>query len=559
MQKRALICYILLLMGFLGLYLRLLYLTSDPYAAAAAESQRRYTVTAVSERGLITDRNGTPLVDPRSRYRGLFSFADGALSAAEVMTCTGLSPQQLYDKMKTDKPFIADVALDRLPETIRFPLFNYSVRGSVLARAVHIVGYTDASGQTGKSGIELALDDVLSRTVDTKVVYQLDGRGRVFQDTGYTTYKDVPEEPSGVALTIDLGIQAIVESAAAELLPRGAIVVTDIATGSILASCSTPTFSPTEVGKYLQDADSPLLNRAFSAYSVGSIFKIAVAAAALESGVSPDFSYTCTGEITVGDTTFRCHHKEGHGALDMAGAMAVSCNPYFIALGNKIGYNKVYAMAEALGFSSRSVFGGALRTASGTLPWPTDMTSDASASNIYFGQGQLSATPLQLTAAMAAIAGGGIYRPPVLVKSLLMSDGTPVEGSGDSAGERRAMSEKTAETLRGFLRGVVTDGSGHKAMPTLTSAGGKTGSAQTGQYGADGKELVQAWFVGYFPAEEPRCAVTVLYEGGVFGSERSAPIFARIADAMTREGYAGAITLPPAAEKESQDTSSAAP
>ena len=142
-------------------------------------------------------------------------------------------------------------------------------------------------------------------------------------------------------LTLDKRIQQIAEQAMADVT-KGAAVVSDLTTGELLTVVSKPTFDPNGLWKSLTDEGKPFVNRAFSGFNVGSTFKIVVAAAAIQSGISPTYTYTCTGAIDVDGQAYNCLEKDGHGAISMLEAMEHSCNTYFIDLGLKVGLSLIH-------------------------------------------------------------------------------------------------------------------------------------------------------------------------------------------------------------------------
>ena len=130
----------------------------------------------------------------------------------------------------------------------------------------------------------------------------------------------------------DKDLQTIVEREGA-VLGRGAVVLLEAETGAIRAMASFPGYDVTDVAAALEAADSPFLNRATAAWNVGSIFKVCVAAAALENEVELPENYCCEGFYRLGDHSYFCHERAGHGTLDLQQAMQLSCNPYFVELG----------------------------------------------------------------------------------------------------------------------------------------------------------------------------------------------------------------------------------
>ena len=187
-------------------------------------------------------------------------------------------------------------------------------------------------------------------------------------------------------------------------------------------------------------------------------------------------------------------------------------------------------MAENLGFGASAELAPGLFSAAGNLPGSSELSSKAALASFSFGQGKLLATPVQIAALAAAVANGGFSVTPKLVL------GTTDENGKLSAApiyeKNRVMSEAAAKKLREMMISVVEEGSGANAKPNRGGAGGKTASAQTGQYDKDGNEIVHAWFAGFYPAEEPKYAIAVFAEGMNSGSDFAAPVFKKICDGI---------------------------
>lgn len=177
-------------------------------------------------------------------------------------------------------------------------------------------------------------------------------------------------------------------------------------------------------------------------YNVGSSFKLAVAAAALEEGISPAFSVNCVGGITVAGRIFYCHNRAGHQETDLRRAIEQSCNPYFVKLGQAAGGEQILGMAKALGFGRSTELAPGLTAAAGTLPTESDLQNLHELANFSFGQGKLTATPVQIAAMVSAVANGGMAVTPKLVLGTT-ADGQTVDYQQQPAAVR-VFSEQTA-------------------------------------------------------------------------------------------------------------------
>ena len=184
--------------------------------------------------------------------------------------------------------------------------------------------------------------------------------------------------------------------------------------------------------------------------------------------------------------------------------------------------------AQRFGFGQEISLVGNLHAASGNLPDAAELARSGQLANFSFGQGSLLASPVQIAAMMNAIASGGVYHPPFFLECTVdETDGTPLETLAHPQ-SRRVMSAENAALLREMLCQVVEEGTAQDAAGLEGGAGGKTGTAQTGQFDADGTERKNLWFAGFYPAEKPRWTVIVLQDGQTETAYSSAAIFARL-------------------------------
>ena len=175
---------------------------------------------------------------------------------------------------------------------------------------------------------------------------------------------------------------------------------------------------------------------------------------------------------------------------------------------------------------------GDITASGGSLPSIDSLQAPAAVANLSFGQGELTASPVQIARMTAAVVNGGKLVSPTVVLgttedgNTLQADALPVS--------RQAIPEEIAAQLKVMLSYAVMSDDSSGGKPALVTAGGKTATAQTGQYDEDGNELEQGWFTGFFPADEPQYVVTVLAENEGFGNTSAAPVFAAIADAAAQ-------------------------
>ncbi len=394
--------------------------------------------------------------------------------------------------------------------------------------ALHIIGYTD-SGCDGVCGIEKYYNESLTESGGKlSVAYYSDATGRILLNEPIEIRNEGYYDKDGIVLTIDKKLQEITETALKNgNIDKGAAVVLDVKTGEILACASTPVYDRNNISEYISDENSPFINRALSAYPVGSVFKVVTAVSALENGIIPQ-NYFCNGSIEKSKTIFNCSNTEGHKNVDLSTALAYSCNPYFIELGTKIGAKKLLNTAEELGFGKNTDLGNSFFTDSGILPDISELNSDAAVGNFAFGQGKFTATPLQIASLFATIGNNGIYNEPTLIK------GTADKNGGFSPDIKetgyRVLKQSTCKAIKNSLTKTVTEGTGKSAFSSLFDSCAKTATAQSGQYDKNGNEIKYCWFAGFFPYENPEYVICILKENGVSGGGDCAPVFKEIAE-----------------------------
>ena len=513
-----------------GLVGQLSWIVSSDQLAQTAQTQSKYTLTVADERGFIYDCKMQPLVGTKQQWQtAVFPTPQNQKKVLDAVEPE--RKQTVAELLETGKPFVTETTEAVDAEMV----YSFSVpeRYTENQTAVHLIGYLDYNG-SGVTGIEKEDDSFLA---DSGKKIQVTGMLNALQQTIAGVEPEIRiegAENAGVVLTLDSRIQQIVESIGSQMLDKGAIVVMDPYNGQIRAMASFPAYSPSNLGEAVNDQENkPMLNRALLGYSVGSTFKIVTAAAAMQS-LGREYcltrEYTCEGAVDVYGQVFRCHLRSGHGELDMFDAMRESCNPWFIGLGQETGGEALLKTAENLGFGETMMLYGDITASGGTLPSADSLQAPAAVANFSFGQGELTASPVQIARMTAAVVNGGKLVSPTLVLGTT-DDGKTLQSSALPV-SRQAISSEIAAQLKVMLAYAVMSDDSSGAKPELVTAGGKTATAQTGQYDEDGNELEQGWFTGFFPADEPQYVVTVLAENEGFGNTSAAPVFAEIADAV---------------------------
>ena len=236
--------------------------------------------------------------------------------------------------------------------------------------------------------------------------------------------------------------------------------------------------------------------------------------------------------MRVGDVTFNCYDHRQHGKITLTGAVENSCNCYFVEKGLSASPETIYNVCSAFGFGKGVRLFSGTESAAGNMPHYDKDSKRGQIANLCFGQGELLATPLQIAAAYGALANGGTYKEPYILKYL-------VNDSGEKYAEYRSEASETAaspETCRRINEALymnMLDGTGKNGRPDVCSSAGKTATAQTGEFDENGRERLCTWFAGFFPFEAPEYVVVVFNENGSAAAVDCAPVFNEIAENIT--------------------------
>lgn len=482
-------------------------------------------LTIDEKRGAFYDRNMSYLTDNETEYVAIIKPSEKTI--AEVYEAFDkATADSIIEKLKKGYPVLQ--VLDKpVDSTENIKVITRTVRYSENQILSHIIGYYNKN-VSSTFGLEKSYDPYINISGERKVNYHVDAMGRLLSGDKGTISDENYNSKIGVVLSIDKRIQKICEKYAdeAKWFDKGAIVVLDVKTSEILASVSRPNLNLKDMSENLNDANSPFVNRAFTAYTVGSVFKPVVAAAALEENIK-DHKVNCVGYYTLGNKKIKCHKESGHGIVNMEQAIAQSCNPFFISLSQNMDGEKILDMANKMGFGKATEFADDVVSDAGNLPTKTELLSKGELANFSFGQGSLLATPLQIANMIACIANDGVYNQATLIKSLVDENGN-ISSSVEKSKGQRVISSETAKTLMKYLKSTVDNGTGKSAKPKNLSAAGKTSTAQTGTMKSDSTELLNAWFAGVYPYENPKYAIVVMKEDGKSGSSDCCPIFKNI-------------------------------
>jgi penicillin-binding protein 2 len=486
-----------------GYSVKLLATSTDSLRAVLAQVSRYVPLdsTKVSD---IIDRY------QQARYQPALVFGDAAFDVIAKLeehraALPGLviqaEPKRLYPAGKSVAHLVgyvsevteADLDADRYP-------------GAVLGSIV------------GKAGLEREYDDTLRGSEGVRYI-EVNARGRlVREEAGTASLPPTPGKP--IVTTIDLDLQRFVDSIWPKTVRGAMVAVTP--KGEVRALYSAPTFDPnhfvggissTEWKALNNDPAKPLLNRVIQArYPPASPFKLAVAAMALKRGLinlNTRMPEPCRGGMRLGNRVFRCWKKEGHGSLDLTGAVAASCDVYFYQLGLRLGLDAIIQDGVLMGFRDKSGIDleNELTPIYPTsaayfdrLYGPRHWSPPGTTLNFSIGQGENTQTLINMVKFYQGLAGSGSTVAPYIV--------APTSDRARSLG----LSPKELEGLRRALIAVVERGTAAANRRADLAVAGKTGTAQN-PHGED-----HGWFIAFAPADKPELVVGGIMEFAKHGT-----------------------------------------
>ena len=538
---------------------RLVYLqvVRHPDLAARAERQQMRTVEAPAKRGDILDRNGRVLaysVDADTIYAVPTDIGDPIKAAASLCgaleDCSSRDRQALTDRIRKGR-FFAYVRRQASPDQVR-RIAALQLDGVGFMKenqrfypnrelAAHLLGYVGIDNE-GLGGIEATYDSLIKGREGT-VLIQTDARRHAF-----SRIERPPTTGATLELTIDEYLQHVVERELSNGVQwsggsSGSAVVMDPFTGEILALASYPTFN---LNAYRDVREPAARNRAIQdLFEPGSTFKIVTAGAALEEKVATptDLIDVSAGQIRFGRRVIYDDHR--YGVLSFEEVIVKSSNAGAIKIGLTLGPARLSAYAQRFGFGRPS--SPDFRGENAGIVWDGSKLSDSALASVSMGY-QVGVTPLQMAAAVSAVANGGELIQPRAVRAVIR------EGQRVPVPRKvvhRAISPTTAAQLTTIMEGVVERGTGTRAQIPGFTVAGKTGTAKkliNGSY--RGHSDYNVSFVGFVPSRKPIFTLIVVVDSphavSPYGGVVAAPIFQRIAEAALRS-YAAppSVNAPP--------------
>lgn len=551
-RRRLLVGITLFGLWAVGIEARLVHMQVVQHEAlvARADRQQNRSITLHPKRGEILDREGRVLaysVDADTVYAVPTDIDDPAATVAALCgalgDCTPAWRRKIEKRLGQQRAF-AYVRRQVSPDISR-RVASLQLDGIGFMKenrryypnktlAAHLLGYVGIDNQ-GLSGIEAAYDgEIAGRT--GKTLIQTDARQRAF-----SRVERAPTSGATVELTIDKYLQYLAERELRNAVREhdaegGAIVVLDPYTGEVLALASEPGFNP---NAFAVATSTARRNRAVQdVYEPGSTFKLVTTAAALEGGVSnrAELFDVSQGSIRVGNSTIPDMHT--YGVLSLEDVIVKSSNVGAIQLGLRVGPDLLIDFARRFGFGqalSRDLPGESV----GIVHDPAAL-NDRAVASVSMGY-QVAVTPLQMAAAVSAVANGGELVEPHVVRAVVR-DGVRTERSRRVI--QRAVEPETVAELTAIMEQVVERGTGRSAQIPGYAVAGKTGTAEKLIDGQYSNEDHNASFIGFVPSRAPVLAALVMIDtprGERFtGGAVAAPVFQRFAAAALRH-----LAVPP--------------
>ncbi len=503
--RKILAVLIVFVMAYAYCIYNIFILSQNDEYIKQVDAQSENSVLIANSKGTIYDCNLEPLTNTGEVK--LAVVMPDYRSITEILKVTNEIPNP-ENIVRSGMPYVIEV--DVVSDGDYVDYFDVPQRYSDEPLAANLIGYIDGSGN-GVAGIERAFNEILGinrGTLTLSFVSNALGNIILGEDRYYKNTLDFSQ--SGIALTIDSDIQRIAQEAA-EKLETGAVVVLSGGDAEIKAVVSTPSFKQNELDEALNAENSPMINRAFSSYAPGSVFKLVIATAALNSGYYFEQEYECTGSIVVDGVEMRCSNSVAHGMVNMHTAIAHSCNSYFIDLGMRTSSQILYETAKNYGFGTSTYLYEDFYTASGNVLELSEIEGRGDTANFSIGQGITTVTPLQVATMINTIISNGHYTAPKIFLGEVNDEKELVEDERNYS-KFSVMETDVALRLKSYMESVVTYGTGRKGDVEGFSVGAKTGTAQTGIF-EDGKELSNFWYAGYVSDGIDEYIIVVLNEG----------------------------------------------
>ncbi len=523
-------------------------------------------------RGMIYDRNGTPLVTSRLSFNVSIIYqeiGDRRKLAALLSKVLGMTGDQIMGAFEKAgrRPYASVIIAEDIPkdkalalEEASFDISGLDIETNAKRNYIykhfgcHIFGYLSEISENeldllkddgyrmrdviGRSGLEKYYESSL-RGVDGGTQIEVDNRGHQTRVLGMKE----PECGQNLQLTIDIRLQLAADKLLGE--HKGAVVVMDPRNGEILALASHPTFDPNlfvqhgtsaqRVGLLMDKKGRPMSNKAISStYPPGSVFKMVTASAALEERkITHNTRFFCAGTYKLGRSSFDCWKEGGHGSQSLIQGIMNSCNVFFYSTGRALGvdrleeFTKLFGYGKPTGIDLPDEVGGIAPGKDWKIAHKRGSWFEGETLNYAIGQGYLSVTPLQVVRMVAVEANNGNLVQPHLVKKIGSAEIQPQKP------KNLGLRDDTLREVRAGMFEAVNNESGtaKRAKVAGIIVAGKTGTAQN----PHGR--THAWFCGFAPMSDPKVSVVVFLEHGGKGGVEPASIAHGIFEEAKSLGY----------------------
>jgi len=545
--------------GLIVFRLFLLQVVDHGFYKALASGQHEIFQELIATRGdiLVQDMKDGRLVPVASTQQLAFIYADPRHVEDAEKIAEELGKIFAYEEEKIEalrkrldqpedpyEPIERNVSLDKLDAIVELELPGiFFLREDARLypeehMGGHVIGFVGANEEgamAGRYGIEGYFNRELAGTPGF-LRSERDIAGRLIAAGDRSIEPAV--DGADIVLTIDRTIQYFACSALDRAVREhqadgGSVVILDPNTGRILAMCGAPDFHPAEYSavEKIDDFNNPAI---FKAYEPGSIFKPVTMAAAIDSGaVTPSTTYNDTGEVKIDIYTIQNSDEKANGVQSMTEALEKSLNTGMIFAMRETGMGVFTRYVKSFGFGEYT--GVDLETELPGTVSALDTGYEIYGATASYGQG-ITVTPLQMAAAYAAIANGGILKQPYIVDEVRYADGSVEERHGQDI--RRVIEAKTSRLLGAMLVSVIEHGHGGKAGVPGYYMAGKTGTAQVANpAGGYYESITIGSFAGFGPVENPKFVMVTRIDRPrtvQWAESTAAPLFGEIADFLLK-------------------------
>lgn len=539
---RQKVIFLLFILAFFLITLRLFYwqIIQGSILAEAASDQYYFKLTLEPNRGDIRTSDGNALVSNKAAYLVYAEphhIKDKKYFSDKVAEILEVDSNLVFERISVENllwaPLRHKVNIDIVDKLKSLDISGigfekegkrFYPEGSLAAHLVGFIGSDSNGGDKGYFGLEGFYERALKGKPGS-LIQEKDARGLPILLGN--TKRISAEDGQILELYLDRAVQFLVEEKLKDGIVKygakeGLVAIMDPKTGGILASASFPNYDPAKYSDFSKEYfNSPLVSQT---YEPGSTFKTIVMSAGVnEKVVEPKTIFSETGPTKVGQYFIKTWNDKYNGEITMTQVLEKSSNPGMVFVGNKIGRDRLYHYLESYGFGKKTNI-----DLEGEEEAPLRSLSDwkeIDLATVSFGQG-IAVTPIQMLAAVGALANEGVLMEPNMVKKLIDPHGGEIEKKPKKV--RQVVSGATAKVLTEMMVSAVDAGDAKWAKPKGYRIAGKTGTAQIAVQGQYDEKKTIASFIGFAPADNPKFVMLVVLRepsSSQWGSETAAPLF----------------------------------